>query len=205
LSTLSRPGNTSTVLASLRVFFGMPLLIVASLLSIRGIALAASTENYQTIPAGSIDSVLSAGRGLSNLPVKINAFYLRTRPVTTAEFLHLPKHTLNGKKPISPVFLRMRVTSARYLTPAPKPVRRILRSHKSAGLPPRHTANPKADGFRPGMNGNMSQRPTKRMPMRARTRNGGQKFCPGIPNPAVPARSKSVVRPIITASAICMA
>jgi hypothetical protein len=88
----------------------MPLLIVASLLSIRGIALAASTENYQTIPAGSIDSVLSAGRGLSNLPVKINAFYLRTRPVTTAEFLHLPKHTLNGKKPISPVFLRMRVT-----------------------------------------------------------------------------------------------
>lgn len=91
MSTLSRPGNTSTVLASLRVSFGIPLLIVASLLSIRGIAQAASTENYQTIPAGSIDSVLSAGRGLSNLPVKINAFYLRTRPVTTAEFFAFTK------------------------------------------------------------------------------------------------------------------
>lgn len=63
-------------------------LLVASALCITGMISDGNVyaADYQLIPGGSINSVLSAGRG-ENLPVRVQSFYLRTLPVTTAEFL----------------------------------------------------------------------------------------------------------------------
>ena len=74
MSDLHRIGNTLSLTS----------LLVAALL-LPPIISPVHAADYQIIPAGSIDSVLSAGRGL-NLPVKVNSFYLRTTPVTMAEF-----------------------------------------------------------------------------------------------------------------------
>jgi len=55
-----------------------------------GVALACRVAGgspaYVNVPAGSFDSVLSAGSGV-NVPVSVAAFQMRERPVTIGEFL----------------------------------------------------------------------------------------------------------------------
>ena len=151
---------------------------------------AAAAADYVTVPAGKLTSVLSGGSA-ADVALPVDAFALRTTPVTDREFSAFTAAHPEWRRGQAPAvfadasYLHQHRTADDRCCPT-RPVTSVSWFAAQAFCDRRRSA-----ACPPGTNGNTSPRPTPRAPMRAATRPGAPASWPGTASPRAMRRPRS--------------